>query len=145
MPLCTCIPSEILAFELNADNTLECLPPLKPRCLWFSTRLSNLESSEHFSTLKRSILNEPCPTGHKVASGTCSHMASFLHDRALVSLKKYWIKYGQTQRLGCFQSTVGLNVQPNLLGSNKQLGQNNPITGFCPYFTQRLVVFYPAF
>ncbi len=39
---------------------------------------------EHFSTLKQSILNEPWPTGHDGASGPCSHMASFLHDRALV-------------------------------------------------------------
>ncbi len=38
---------------------------------------------EHFSTLKQSILNEPWPTGHDGASGPCSHMASFLHDRAL--------------------------------------------------------------
>ncbi len=36
---------------------------------------------EHFSTLKQSILNEPWPTGHDGASGPCSHMASFLHDR----------------------------------------------------------------
>ncbi len=28
MHLCTPIPSEMLAFELNADNTLEGLPPL---------------------------------------------------------------------------------------------------------------------
>ncbi len=32
---------------------------------------------EHFFTLKRSILNEPWPTGHDGASGPCSHMASF--------------------------------------------------------------------
>ncbi len=38
---------------------------------------------EHFSTLKQSILNEPWSTGHDGASGPCSHMASFLHDRAL--------------------------------------------------------------
>ncbi len=40
---------------------------------------------EHFSTLIQSILNEPWPTGHDGASGPCSHMASFLHDRALVA------------------------------------------------------------
>ncbi len=38
---------------------------------------------EHFSTLKLSILNEPWPTGHDGASGPCSHMASFFHDRAV--------------------------------------------------------------
>ncbi len=38
---------------------------------------------EHFSSLKQSILKEPWPTGHDGASGPCSHMASFLHDRAL--------------------------------------------------------------
>ncbi len=30
MHLCTPIPSEMLAFELNDDNTLEGLPPLTP-------------------------------------------------------------------------------------------------------------------
>ncbi len=58
--LCTPIPSEMLAFELNADNTLEGVPPLYPgghgvhdfqqECqIW--TRLT----IEHFSTLKQSI------------------------------------------------------------------------------------------
>ncbi len=53
---------------------------------WFPTRMSNLDSSDHrtLSTLKQSILNEPWDTGHNGASGQCSHMASFLHDRALV-------------------------------------------------------------
>ncbi len=41
---------------------------------------------DHFSTLKQSILNEPWPTGQDSASGPCSHMASFLHDRALVGI-----------------------------------------------------------
>ncbi len=44
---------------------------------------------EHFSTLKQSILNEPWPTGHDGASGPCSHMASFLHDRALVGICRW--------------------------------------------------------
>ncbi len=44
---------------------------------------------EHFSTLKRSILNEPWPTGHDSASGPCSHMASFLHDRALAGICRW--------------------------------------------------------
>ncbi len=89
MHLRTPIPSEMLAFELNADNTLEGLPPLRPggdgvrdfqqECqIW--TRLT----IGHFSILKQSILNEPSPTGHDGASGPCSHMASLLHDRALV-------------------------------------------------------------
>ncbi len=46
----------------------------------FSTRALLLQS---FSTLKQSILNEPWPTGHDGTSEPCSHMASFLHDRAL--------------------------------------------------------------
>ncbi len=41
---------------------------------------------EPFSTSKHSILNEPWPTGHDDASGPCSHMASFLHDIALVGI-----------------------------------------------------------
>ncbi len=64
MHLCNPIPSEMLAFELNADNTLEGLPPLQPgghgvhdflhECqIW--TRLT----IENFSILKQSILNEP--------------------------------------------------------------------------------------
>ncbi len=56
---------------------------------WFPTRMSNLDSSDHFSTLKHYILNEPWPTGHDGASGPCSHMASFLHDRALVGICRW--------------------------------------------------------
>ncbi len=52
----------------------------------FPTRMSNLDSSDHRTLLKQSILNEPWPTGHDGASGPCSHMASFLHDRALVGI-----------------------------------------------------------
>ncbi len=44
---------------------------------------------DHFSTLKQSILNEPWPTGHNGASGPCSHMAFFLHDRALVGICRW--------------------------------------------------------
>ncbi len=44
---------------------------------------------EHFSTLKQSILNEPWPTGHDGAFGPCSHMASFLHDGALVGIYRW--------------------------------------------------------
>ncbi len=86
MHLCTPIPSEMLAFELNADDTLEDLfsPEDKGVCdcqqecqIW--TRLT----IEHFSILKQSILNEPYPTGHDGASGPCSNMASFLHDSAV--------------------------------------------------------------
>ncbi len=83
MHLCTPIPSEMLAFELNADNMLEGIPIARrtQRQIW--TRLT----IEHFSTLKQSILNEPCGlTGHDGATRPCSHMASFLHDRALVGI-----------------------------------------------------------
>ncbi len=44
---------------------------------------------EHFSNLKQSLLNEPWPTGHDGASGPCSHMASFLHDRASVGICRW--------------------------------------------------------
>ncbi len=44
---------------------------------------------EHFFTLKPFILNEPWPTGHDGASGPCSHMASILHDRALVGICRW--------------------------------------------------------
>ncbi len=50
MHLCTPVPSEMLAFELNADNTLEGLSPSlvrRTRRPWFSTRMSNLDSSDH--------------------------------------------------------------------------------------------------
>ncbi len=94
MNLCTPIPSEMLAFELNADNMLEGLPPLQPggygvrdfqqECqIWFRLTI------EHFSTLKQSILNESWPTGHDGASGPCSHMASFLNDRDLVGICRW--------------------------------------------------------
>ncbi len=45
---------------------------------------------EHFPTLKQFILNKPWPTGHDVASGPCSHIASFLHDRALVGIYRWY-------------------------------------------------------
>ncbi len=32
--------------------------------------------------------------------------------------------------LGCFQATVGLNVQPNLLGINPTVGSKQPISVF---------------
>ncbi len=41
---------------------------------------------EPFSTSKQSILNEPWHKGHDGASVSCSHMASFLHDWALVGM-----------------------------------------------------------
>ncbi len=44
---------------------------------------------EHFSSLKQSIWNEPWLTGHEGTSGPCSHMACFLHDRALVGICRY--------------------------------------------------------
>ncbi len=47
--------------------------------------------------------------------------------------------------LGCFQPTVGLNVQPNLLGSNPIAASKQPNRWVCPHFTQRWVVFNPAF
>ncbi len=58
---------------------------------WFPTRMSYLDSSDHRTlfTLKQSILNEPWPTGHDGASGPCSHMASFLHDRAFVGICRW--------------------------------------------------------
>ncbi len=44
---------------------------------WFPTRMSNLDSSEFWHR------------GHEGASGPCSHMASFLHDRALVGICRW--------------------------------------------------------
>ncbi len=94
--ICTYAPhtSEMLAFELNADNTLEGLPPLQPgghsvhdfqqECqIW--TRLT-IRTLFHF---EQSILNEPWPSGHDGASGPGLHMASFLHDRALVGICRW--------------------------------------------------------
>ncbi len=75
MHLYTPIPSEMLAFDLNTDNDFQ------QECqIW--TRLT----IEHFYNLKQSFLTKPWPTGHDGASGPCSHMASFLHDRALVGI-----------------------------------------------------------
>ncbi len=61
-----------------------------PSCLARRTRRPWFRLTiEYFSTLKQSILNEPWPTGQDGASGTCSHMASFLHDRALVGICRW--------------------------------------------------------
>ncbi len=94
MHLCTPIPSEMMAFELKADNMLEGLSLLfspedtaslisNKKCKTW-TRLA----VEYFSTLKQSVLNEPWPTGH-VFRSPCSHMASFLFDRVLVGICRW--------------------------------------------------------
>ncbi len=80
---------------MNTDDTLEGLPPLQPgghsiRDFQQECHISTHLTLEHFSTLKQSILNEPWPTGHDGASGPCSHMASFLHERALVGIFKWY-------------------------------------------------------
>ncbi len=81
MHICTPIPSEMLAVELNADDTLKVSLLFSPEdtASVISNKYVNLDSLtiEHFSTLKQSILNEPWPSGHDCASGPCSHMASF--------------------------------------------------------------------
>ncbi len=52
---------------------------------WLPTRKSNLDSSDH-----RTLFHfETWPTGHDAASGPYSHMASFLHDRALVGICRW--------------------------------------------------------
>ncbi len=62
MHLCSPIPSEMLAFELNADNTPDnkrkspSSLARRTRCPWFPTRMSNLDSSDqrtlfHFETV----------------------------------------------------------------------------------------------
>ncbi len=86
--------SEMLAFELNADNMLEGLPPLHPgghgvHDIQQECQICTRLTIEHFSTLKQSILYEPWPTGHDGASGPCSHMASFLRDTALVGICRW--------------------------------------------------------
>ncbi len=42
-----------------------------------------------FSIGERSRLQAQAPTGHDGASGLCSHMASFLHDIALVGICRW--------------------------------------------------------
>ncbi len=67
--------SEMLAFELNADNTLEGLPPLYPgghgirdfqqECqIWTCLAINTFP------------VNEPSPTEHDGASGPCSHICN---------------------------------------------------------------------
>ncbi len=53
-------------------------------CWWHAGRSPSSLALEDFQ--HEWILNEPWPTGHDGASGPCSHMASFLHDRALVGI-----------------------------------------------------------
>ncbi len=94
MHLCTPIPSEMMGFELNADNTLEGLPPLQPgghgvRDFQQDRQIWTRPTKEHFSTLKQSALNEPWTTGYDGASEPCSQMACFLHDRALVGICRW--------------------------------------------------------
>ncbi len=60
---------------------------------WFPTRMSNLDSSDHrtlfhFETVHFKLACH-WPTEHDGASGPCSHMASFLHERALVGICRW--------------------------------------------------------
>ncbi len=68
-------------FELNADDMLEGLPPFYPGG-------NGVHDFQHecqiWTHLTQSISNEPWTSRHNGASGPYSHMASFLHDRALV-------------------------------------------------------------
>ncbi len=94
MHLCTSIPSEMLDFELNADDTQEDLPSLKlgghgGRDFQRECQIWTHLTIEHLSTLKQSFLNDPWPTGYNSASGPCSHMASYLHDIALIGIYRW--------------------------------------------------------
>ncbi len=55
----------------------------RTRRLWFPTRMSNLDSSDHRTLFHFETVH------FKWASGPCSHMASFLHDRALVGICRW--------------------------------------------------------
>ena len=55
--------------------------PFTTREAWWSQNLINL-TTEQFSTLPRSILNELTLREDTRIFGSCSHTASFLHDRA---------------------------------------------------------------
>ncbi len=65
----------------------------RTRHLWFPTRMSNLDSSDHRTlfhwTLKQSILNEPWPTGHDDALDHVQIWLPFLHGRALVGICRW--------------------------------------------------------
>ena len=57
MQLCTSLPSEMLAFDLNADNTMEGLSPLLPgghgvRDFQQECQIWTRRTIEHCSTLK---------------------------------------------------------------------------------------------
>ncbi len=87
------IPSEMLAFELNANIMLKRSPSslarrTRRRDFQQECQIWTLLTIEHISILKRSILNEPWPRGQNGASGPSSHIASFLHDRALVDISR---------------------------------------------------------
>ncbi len=68
----------MLAFKLNADNTLEGLPlfSMEDMASVISNKNLNLDSSDHrtlfhYETVHDKRLNEPWPTGHNGASGPC--------------------------------------------------------------------------
>ncbi len=92
MHLCTPIPSEMtLNWTLITCWKVSLLFSPEDTASVISNKNVNLTrlTIEHFSTLKHSILNEHWLTGHDGASGPCSHMASFLHDRALVGICRW--------------------------------------------------------
>ncbi len=83
--VCTLILSEMLAFDLKTDSMQECLSHLLPgghgvRDFHQECQIWTILTIEHFSTLKKSNLNQiklnqPWPTGH---DGTPGHVHIWL-------------------------------------------------------------------
>ncbi len=85
------------------------------------------------------MLNEPWPTGHDGASGRCSHMASFLHDRAFIGICRcpadcvYWQWFLEVF-LGPF-SNVNDRIMP-ISDAVSSEGPNNKGLRPCPLCTE---------
>ncbi len=76
------------ASELSADNNLVVLVLFSPDDMASQFSKKNFKilirlTTEQFSTLPQSILNEPWPRENACASGSCLDMASFLTYRVL--------------------------------------------------------------
>ncbi len=78
----------------------------------------------------------------------CSEHGPWIANCTLLNThsKKCWVKYNPVlvkywteHMLGCFQPTVGLNVQPNLLGSNPTAGFVHILPSAGLYLTQHFL------
>ncbi len=88
----------------------------------FPTRMSNLDSSDH-----RTLFHF-WPTGQKGASGPCSHMASFLHFRALIGICRW---HGRL----CLSTEVSVSIPEPIYVNDRIMHMSDAMSSVGPKIT----------